>query len=102
MLPPDRERRIFCKVMMPLREGKNMTEKTDRKKTVRPKIKDEQTSKSLNVQLLICIDLAAKEENKRDRLSSAKDALKIAKILNGRLLKAERRLTGIKKQLAEV
>ncbi|MDR1396526.1 MAG: hypothetical protein LBJ14_02165 [Desulfarculales bacterium] len=79
-----------------------MTEKTDRKKTVRPKIKDEQTSKSLNVQLLICIDLAAKEENKRDRLSSAKDALKIAKILNGRLLKAERRLTGIKKQLAEV
>lgn len=61
--------------------------------------KDEQTSKSLNVQLLICINLAAREADKKDRLSSAKDALTIAKMLNRRLLAAERKLAAIKKQV---
>ena len=68
-------------------------------KATAPKVKDEQTSKSLNTQLLICINHAAKEVDKKDRMESAKDALKIAKMLNTRLMAAERKLAAIKKQL---
>jgi hypothetical protein len=73
-----------------------------KKKAVKAKIKDEQTSKSLHTQLLICIDLAAREENRKDRLTSARDALKIARMLHNRLSLAERRLSGIKKQVADL
>ena len=68
-------------------------------KTANKAVKDAQTSKSLHVQQKICIDLAAKEADKKDRIISAKDALKISKILYDRLIVAERKLENIKKQV---